>query len=244
MIKVDEYEKTKQERKNRWKKRRKRQKIRNLTLCGIALVIVVGCIICIVKIAGSRNPREIVSNEVETIKYIEERPPLDVELLEVNEYSRPGLALESVQGIVVHYTANPGTTARQNRDYFQGLAQSKKTHASSHFIIGLDGEIVQCIPCDERAYASNNRNSDTIAIECCIADDSGKFNENTYQSLVNLTAWLMGRYDLSVEDVIRHYDVTGKACPKYFVEQPREWERFHRDIRTYIDSYGVEKTVD
>ena len=92
------------------------------------------------------------------------------------------------------------------------------THASSHFVIGLEGEIVQCIPCDEIAYASNDRNSDTIAIECCIPDDTGKFNDQTYQSLVQLVTWLMGRYDLGVEDVIRHYDVTGKNCPKYFVE--------------------------
>ena len=89
-----------------------------------------------------------------------------------------------------------------------------QTKASSHFVIGLDGEIVQCIPCNEIAYASNNRNSDTIAIECCIPDDTGKFNDSTYQSLIELTTWLIGRYDLGIEDVIRHYDVTGKNCPK------------------------------
>lgn len=82
-----------------------------------------------------------------------------------------GLHLK-VRGIVVHYTANPGTTAIQNRNYFAGLEQSHQTKASSHFVIGLDGEIVQCIPCNEIAYASNNRNSDTIAIECCIPDDT------------------------------------------------------------------------
>lgn len=134
-----------------------------------------------------------------------------MELLPVNEYSRPGLALKKVRGIVVHYTANPGTTAIQNRNYFAGLEQSHQTKASSHFVIGLDGEIVQCIPCNEIAYASNNRNSDTIAIECCIPDDTGKFNDSTYQSLIELTTWLIGRYDLGIEDVIRHYDVTGKT---------------------------------
>ncbi|MFR8755306.1 MAG: hypothetical protein ACLVG5_00555 [Clostridium sp.] len=38
---------------------------------------------------------------------------------------------------MVHYTANPGTTAQQNRDYFEGLKDSHETHASSHFVIGL-----------------------------------------------------------------------------------------------------------
>mgnify|MGYP000820149496 CR=1 FL=1 len=137
----------------------------------------------------------------EPVKYVEESPDFAVELLSVNEYSRPGTELAQVNGIVVHYTANPGTTAQQNRDYFAGLAESHITHASSHFVIGLEGEIVQCIPCDEIAYASNDRNSDTIAIECCIPDDTGKFNDQTYQSLVQLVTWLMGRYDLGVEAV-------------------------------------------
>ena len=85
---------------------------------------------------------------------------------------------------------------------------------------------MQCIPCNEISYASNNRNSDTISIECCIEDETGKFNDSTYQSLIELTTWLMGRYDLSADDVIRHYDVTGKKCPLYFVEHEDAWEQF------------------
>lgn len=138
-------------------------------------------------------------------------PDYDVQLLTINDYSRPGLAIDQVNGIVVHYTANPGTTAQQNRDYFEGLKDSHETHASSHFVIGLDGELIQCIPCKEISYASNDRNNDTISIECCIPDDTGRFNDATYQTLVHLVAWLCGRYDLTMDDVIRHYDVTGKT---------------------------------
>ena len=181
------------------------------------------------------------ADEVTSTLYIADRPELDVELLPINKYSRPGTELKKVKGIVVHYTANPGSTARQNRDYFAGLAETHETSASSHFIVGLSGEIVQCIPCSEIAYASNNRNKDTISIECCIEDDTGKFNDDTYQSLVKLVTWLMGRYDLSVDDVIRHYDVTGKNCPKYFVENPKEWERFRTNLVNYIAKYGIAK---
>lgn len=166
-------------------------------------------------------------------------PDIDVELLDVNPYSRPGRALQKVNGIVVHYTANPGTDAMANRDYFEGLAQSHATKASSHFIIGLDGKIVQCIPTSEISYASNSRNNDTISIECCHPDDSGKFTEATYQSLIRLTAYLMGRFNLSTDDVIRHYDVTGKNCPKYFVEHPDAWEQFKTDVNDYIKEHGT-----
>ncbi len=173
-------------------------------------------------------------------KKIHTPPEYDVQLLSINEYSRPGIPLEEVRGIVIHYTANPGTTAQQNRDYFEGLSLSKETYASSHFVIGLEGELIQCIPCSEIAYASNDRNADTIAIECCIPDETGKFTEAAYDTLVHLTAWLMGRYDLEIEDVIRHYDITGKDCPKYYVENPSAWSTLKTDICNYIESYGTE----
>ena len=103
-------------------------------------------------------------------------------------------------------------------------------------------ELVQCIPCSEIAYASNDRNVDTIAIECCIPDETGKFADATYNTLVHLTAWLVGRYDLDIDDVIRHYDVTGKSCPKYFVEFPLAWEELKEDIVRYIEQYGTTET--
>ena len=164
-----------------------------------------------------------------------ERPSLDVQLLTVNEYSRPGIALEQVKGIVIHYTANPGTSAQDNRDYFEGLKDSHVTKASSHFIIGLDGEIIQCIPCNEWSYASNERNQDTISIECCISDESGKFAQPTYDSLVELVSWLCFRYELTEEDLLRHYDITGKNCPKYYVEHEDAWESFLEDVKIYME---------
>ncbi|MBM6722337.1 N-acetylmuramoyl-L-alanine amidase family protein [Pseudoflavonifractor phocaeensis] len=153
-----------------------------------------------------------------------------VELLPVNPYSRPGIPLEQVNGIVIHYVGNPGTTAAQNHSYFENLAQTGETYASSHFLVGLEGEVIQNVPLDEIAYCSNQRNEDTISIECCHPDDSGAFNQATYDSLVQLTRWLMEAYDLDTDQVIRHYDVTGKICPKSFVENPEEWEQFLKDL--------------
>ena len=66
-------------------------------------------------------------------------------------------------------------------------------------------------------YKRQERNSDTISIECCHPDATGKFNQETKDTLVHLTAWLMGRYGLTTDNVIRHYDVTGKKCPLYYV---------------------------
>ncbi|MCR5793677.1 MAG: peptidoglycan recognition protein family protein [Lachnospiraceae bacterium] len=162
------------------------------------------------------------------------QPEMIVDLLTINEYSRPGISLPKVDGIVVHYTANPGTDAKANRDYFENLKDSHTTKVSSHFIIGLDGTIYQCIPTTEIAYASNDRNMDTISIECCHPDDSGKFTDATYDSLVELTAYLARRFEVKPEKVIRHYDVTGKNCPKFFVEHPEKFEDFREAVKERI----------
>ena len=135
--------------------------------------------------------------------------------------------LKEVNNIVIHYIGNPGTTAKQNRNYFD----NPDTLVCAHFIVGLDGEILQCIPLNEQSAASNHRNVDTISVEVCHPDESGKFNDKTYSSLVKLTAWLCGYAELDENDLIRHHDITGKQCPKYFVDFPEEWEAFKNDVK-------------
>ena len=152
------------------------------------------------------------------------------ELLPINEFSRPGTKLETINGIVIHNIGNPGTTAMQNRNYFANLAETQERHASSNFIVCLDGTVIQCVPVDEIAYASNARNVDTLSIEVCHPDDTGKFTDESYAAAVKLTAWLCERYGLDSNDVIRHFDVQGKECPRYFVLNEDAWERFKADI--------------
>lgn len=136
--------------------------------------------------------------------------------------ARKGALLEEINGIVVHYVANPGTTAAQNRSYFN----NEGTTVNSHFIVGLDGEIIQCVPLYEQSVASNDRNIDTISIEVCHPDETGAFTDATYDALVRLCAWLAAECDFKQDDIIRHHDVTGKLCPKYFVENEDAWAAF------------------
>ncbi len=231
-------QKRKKYRYSRMTRKRRRAQVRRRILgtAGVVILCVLGLSFGIRRLAGigQRGPVDIQADT--TSVQWEGAPPINVELLTPNEWSRPQIALEQIDGIVVHYTANPGSTAQQNHDYFEGLKDSQSTKASSHFIIGLDGEVIQCIPSSEWAYASNDRNRNTLSIECCHPDESGQFTDATYQSLVQLTGWLCHRFDLSAEDVIRHYDVTGKDCPKYFVEHEDAWVQFRQDVQEYADS--------
>lgn len=75
------------------------------------------------------------------------------------------------------------------------------------------------------------KNVDTVSIECCHPDETGKFNDETYDSLVKLTAWLCRNLGLTEKDVIRHYDATGKDCPRYFVAHEDAWKKFLSDVK-------------
>lgn len=163
---------------------------------------------------------------VEKLALVEVPDYVDVQIIQVDGVSRRGTQLEDVRNIVIHYVANPGSTAQQNRNWYA----NPESEVSSHFIIGLEGEVIQCIPMDEFSSASNDRNRDTISIEVCHPDESGKFTTASYESLVNLTAWLVEVAGLAPEDVIRHYDITGKDCPRYFVQNQDSWDVFLLDI--------------
>ena len=151
-----------------------------------------------------------------------------------NKYSRPGIKLEKVTKIAVHYVGNPRSTAKNNRDYFENLKDTHERYVSAHFVIGLEGEIVQCIPLDEWSYCTNQVNGYSISIECCHPDSTGKFNKETEDSLVELCAFLCKKFGLSADDVIRHYDVTGKHCPLWYVSHPEDFKAFKERVRTAI----------
>lgn len=220
--------------KEEWFRRRRRKRLALIyTTISLFMIILFLLVILTAHIWESKFSSNNEGKETLT-ETLQNGVAINLDYLTPNEYSRPQTPLKRIQGVVVHYTANPGTSAKNNRGYFEGLAVKKTTYASSHFIIGLEGEIIQCVPLTEVSYASNERNADTVAIECCHPDETGKFNSLTYESLVSLTAALCVEFDLKEKDIIRHYDVTGKLCPKYYVEHEDDWKAFKKDVVSTI----------
>ena len=135
--------------------------------------------------------------------------------------------------IVIHDTDNraKGANAQANRDFF---ANHKDAKVSAHYVVD-DSNIVQVLEDNWLGWHSgevrNNKmnNKNSIAIEMCVNEDNdfGKTFENT----VELTKYLMEKYHISKENVIRHNDVTGKTCPKMMiVDRPNLWGEFKGQI--------------
>ena len=196
------------------KKRRRRRLIGLVAAAAsLCLLVVTGVALLIIRPGGPPKEPEIPD-------WIEPH------LLDLDGHARTGEPLKKVRDLAIHYVGNPNTAAINNRNYFN----KPDVYVSSHFIVGLEGEIIQCLPLGEISAATNQRNSDTISIEVCHPDESGQFSEVTYQSLIKLCAWLCREYKLDETNLIRHYDVTGKLCPLYYVRNPEAWEQLKADV--------------
>lgn len=228
-------------------KRRQARRRRELLCKAIIGLLMAACLVIIYVITGqiyqllhrdrtdqAETPLPAVAEQVFEDNGKIAPPELMQDFLEINEYSRPGTPLNKINSIFVHYTANPGTSAAQNRSYFSNLAETHERSASAHLIIGYEGELIQCIPFDEQAYAVMTRNEDSISIECCYLSEDGSFTQETYDTLVHTLAWLLDEYHLSTEDILRHYDCGGKLCPLYYAEHEDAWERLRLDVADFM----------
>lgn len=170
---------------------------------------------------------------------------IEQQFLTINEYSRPGIKLKAMKGIVIHWVANPNSSAIANRNFFESRKNGGKGYGSAHYIIGLEGEVIQCIPISEMSYHVGAKqykpevisklgtysNSCTLGIECTHIDWNGKMRPSTYNSLLKLCADLCTVYKLDpMNDLYLHYDITGKDCHKWFVENPDEWMNFKETV--------------
>ena len=141
-----------------------------------------------------------------------------------------------IEYIVIHYVGAV-SSAKNNVDYFY----DKDRQSSAHYFVD-EKSIWQCVEDTNIAwhcggakkYFSNCRNSNSIGIElCCKKDKSGKwyFEDKTLENATELVRSLMNKYNVKFENIIRHYDVTHKVCPKPFVDDAKYWNKFKEGIK-------------
>lgn len=130
------------------------------------------------------------------------------------KYNRPG-KVSTPKKICVHYTGDAGAGAERLALFFTA---NPNAETSSQYVVGMEGELIRCLPDNEQAYAATGNNKNVIHIEVCHPDKSGKFTENSIAALSELVPYLMKNYGIDSNNVVRHYDLTGKHCPMYYVD--------------------------
>ncbi|BDU91165.1 enterotoxin [Clostridium perfringens] len=135
--------------------------------------------------------------------------------------------------IVIHDTDNrqAGANAMANRNYFANHPNAK---ASAHYIID-EGNIIQALEDTWKGWHvgdgnnPNINNSTTIAIELCV--NKGNDFDKTLENGVELTKYLMNKYNIPAENVVMHRDASGKTCSRMMIEdRPSLWPYFKERI--------------
>lgn len=148
--------------------------------------------------------------------------------------------------LVEHYVGAV-STAKNNADYFYSVNRG----ASANYFVD-DNEIWQVVADKDIAwhcgttgkyYHKECRNENSIGIEMCCIKVDGKLqiSEKTEQNAIELTKELMAKYDIPVENVIRHYDVTHKKCPAPFVNDKQRWENFKNALVDHVEITTIDK---
>ena len=149
-----------------------------------------------------------------------------------------------IKYIVIHYTAGKGDTARNNVDAFTHLI----TKTSAHFFVDEKEVAMSVDPvniawhCGGKKYANGApapfhgkcTNSNSIGVEMCsdLCGNQYVITADTQSRAAKFTAELMIEYNIPIERVVRHYDVTGKYCPMPMVDS-RAWGAFLNMVKTY-----------
>lgn len=167
-------------------------------------------------------------------------------LLPVNKFSRPGYVRSSIARIVWHWTGAAGQVKETTARYFEILGRQDpedgETYASSHYIVDEAG-VLQVIPDEEIAYHAGSGwwNLNSIGIEICHPDWTGQFPVATLANFCELSASLCERYGIRpLTQIVRHFDVTGKRCPLWFVEHEADFEAAKRIVSEMVTYEAVE----
>ena len=216
---MEKFERIKELKKERILERRRLR--RNKILWHVAICSAVAVIILSVATVMLQIQKNAMDDGKPLLR-VEKAPEMTSQIIPLDEYSRPGTKLEQVKGIVLHCS---GDGAK----------------AGSHYVIGQTGEIVQRIPLDEVSNSIVERAADTISIEVYFDNGKGAWSESAYNATVELTAWLVGKYDLKISDILRCHDVSEENCSKYLVDNEMVWEDFKLDVEIYIEENGVKK---
>lgn len=146
-----------------------------------------------------------------------------------------------IKYIVLHYTANTGDTAQNNLDYFARVSVSD----SAHYFVDESGvrqsvkDADTAYHCGAKSYLHKEcRNANSIGIEMC--NSVNCVPQKTMEHAAALTKELMKKYNIPVENVLRHYDVTGKACPLPWSKDEKAWTAF----RSMIDTMTMQEAKE
>ena len=173
----------------------------------------------------------------------------------------------NIKYIVIHYTANDGDTAASNARYYARGNRGASAHyfVDSSYIVQSVADNYVAWSVGGNKYSDCNKtgggtlygkcaNANSISIEICDDNRNGNIypSEKTISNAIELTQMLMKKYNISINNIVRHFDVNGKRCPAYWCGNSTnnaKWSEFkgklaEKVVKQNIKINGSVKTVD
>ena len=129
-----------------------------------------------------------------------------------------------ISKIVVHYTGTEAS-AHNNLLYFSRSSAG----ASAHYFIDRDGTLWQSVSEGDTAWHAGDWGTNLCSVGIELVSGGSDFTEAQIETLSQLVAEIRTRCGIGAENVIRHYDVTGKLCPAPYVDGGK-WAALHARI--------------
>ena len=129
-----------------------------------------------------------------------------------------------ISKIVVHYTGTEAS-AHNNLLYFSRSSAG----ASAHYFIDRDGTLRQSVSEGDTAWHAGDWGTNLRSVGIEVVSGGSDFTDAQIETLAQLVAEIRGRCSIGAENVIRHYDVTGKLCPAPYVDGGK-WAALHARI--------------
>lgn len=129
--------------------------------------------------------------------------------------------LEKVEKIIITSSKYKGFSGLKNRNVIEMSKYREDREFSCHYIIGLNGEIINIIPEKERAICTRNEDIDTKSISIMLSiDKNGEFSKKQLISLKDLIGKIIEKYDITKNDVYIEYDINCSRKPIVFADEP------------------------
>ena len=128
--------------------------------------------------------------------------------------------------IVIHYSGGACVSAET---LARCLINNNANNVSANYCVD-EKDIICTIPPGYMSFGVTGHNEHIINIETCFKDPAGRFELDTIANLRRVVKKCMRDFGIPPENVVRHYDLTNKKCPWYYVDNPKEWTRLHRMI--------------
>ena len=141
----------------------------------------------------------------------------------------PARTLQDISMIVIHITDGGATRAEQTARWFANPRQRNprgdEIHVSAHYVVGRDGEVVQCVRHEHIAHHAGTANPYSVGIEHVVPRSEHALTQAQYRASAELVTWLGQtlRIPFSSQNIKGHAEADRRTSHRTCPDRAFDW---------------------